>query len=63
MINIKIVKSIYSKDTFSINSILWNCGDAFNVNSIFFHYVTDMKIIKDVFSIDTFNINLILMIL
>ena len=32
----------------------------FNVNSIFFHCVTDMKIIKDVSYRDTFNINLIL---
>ena len=60
MTNIKIGESVYSKDTFSINSILWNCIDSFNVNLIFFHYVTDMKIIKDVSSSDTFSINLIL---
>ena len=60
MTKIKIMEGVFSKDTFSINSILWNCGDAFNVNSIFFHYVTDMKIIKDVSSSDTFSINLIL---
>ena len=60
MTNIKIVKSVSSKDIFSINSILWNCIDSFNVNSIFFHYVIDIKIIKDVSLRDTFNINLIL---
>ena len=60
MINIKFVKSISSKNTFSINSILCNCKDVFNVSSIFFHYVIDMKIMKDISSRDTFSINLIL---
>ena len=46
MTNIKIVKNISSKDTFSINSILCNYKDAFNVNSSFFHCVIDMKIVK-----------------
>ena len=53
------MESVSSKDTFSINSILWNYINSFNVNSIFFS-VTDMKIIKDVSYRDTFNINLIL---
>ena len=57
MTNIKIVKSVSLKDTFSINSIVWNCIDSFNVNS---NFVTDMKVIKDVSSRDAFSINLIL---
>ena len=60
MTNIKIVESVSSKYTFSINSILWNCINSFNVNSIFFYCVTDMKIINDVSSRNTFRINLIL---
>ena len=60
MTNIKIVKDVYSKYIFSINLILLNCIDVFNVNSIFFHYVPDIKTVKDVYSIDTYNINLIL---
>ena len=44
MVNIKIMKDIFLKDTFSINSILWNYGD---ILSVFFfnfsHYVVNMK--------------------
>ena len=48
MTNIKIVKSVFLKDIFNINSILWNCKDTFNVNLIFFNYVTNMNIKEDV---------------
>ena len=34
MTNIKIMKDVYSKYIFSINLILLNCIDVFNVNSI-----------------------------
>ena len=54
------MESVSSKDTFSINSILWNYINFFNVNSIFFHNVTNMKMIKDVSYRNTFSINLIL---
>ena len=44
----EIMKNISSRDIFSINSILWNYRDTLNVNSIFFHRVTNMKIVKGV---------------
>ena len=56
------MEGVSSKDTFSINSILWNYKNVFNVNLFiyFFHFVTNIKIVKYVFLRDNFSINLIL---
>ena len=54
------MKDVYSKDTFSINSIFVKLYKLFQCKFNFFHCVTDMKIINDVFSKNTFSINLIL---
>ena len=51
MIDIKIVGGISSRDTFSINSILWNCGRRLfkrhlSINSIFLTCMIDKKIVE-----------------
>ena len=50
------MEGVSSKDTFSINLILWNYKNVFNVNLFiyFFHFVTNIKIVKYVFLRDTF---------